>query len=55
LIDSTQVKSQVDWLQSQGANIQWKIFNKEHTIAGEEEISWIRRFLEKRKSEIIDG
>ena len=55
LIDSSQVKTQVDWLQSQGANIQWKIFDKEHTIAGEEEISWIRQFLEKRKSEIIEG
>lgn len=39
------VRPQIQNLQKQGLNIQWREFAKEHTIAGEAEISLIREFV----------
>jgi predicted esterase len=45
LIPFAQVKPQVKFLQDAGLNIEWHEFAKEHTIAGEEELDVIRRFV----------
>ena len=41
-------KSQIDQLCAAGVNIQWEVFEKEHTIQGEAEMSVIRAFVEKQ-------
>ena len=46
LIPFAHVKSQVETFQSGGIQIQWREFHKAHTIAGEEELSAIRGFIE---------
>ncbi len=46
LIPLGPVRSQIALLKSAGLNIAWHEFAKEHTIAGEDEISVIRRFVE---------
>ena len=34
-------------LKAAGLKIEWHEFDKEHTIAGEEEVNVIRRFIQK--------
>ncbi len=46
LISSAGVEGQVALLKRAGMQIQWKVFAKEHTIAGDEEIRLIRQFVE---------
>ncbi len=46
LIPFAQVKSQVETFQAGGIKMQWREFHKAHTIAGEEELSVIRGFIE---------
>jgi len=45
LICSADVKVQVNLLQANGLAIQWREFNKVHTVAGQEELGVIRNFL----------
>lgn len=51
LIPLGPVRAQIERLQSAGLNIQWREFAKEHTIAGEEELSVIREFLESARKQ----
>ena len=46
LIPIAKVREQIDFLKSRGINIEWHEFVKEHTIAGEEELNVIRRFIQ---------
>ena len=48
LIPFADVKKQMQQLKAAGLNIEWHEFNKPHTIAGEEELRVIRRFVEKQ-------
>ena len=41
-----ETKSHIDQLCAAGVNIQWEVFEKEHTIQGEAEMSVIRSFVE---------
>ena len=41
-------KSHIDQLCAASVNIQWEVFEKEHTIQGEAEMSVIRSFVEKK-------
>jgi phospholipase/carboxylesterase len=45
LIAIAPVRSQIALLKSAGAQIEWHEFQKEHTIAGESELSVIREFV----------
>ncbi len=45
LIPVAPVRSQVEMLRSAGMNIEWREFVKVHTIAGEDELSVIRKFV----------
>ena len=45
LIPFAEVRKQVDALKTAGLNIEWREFVKAHTIAGEEELSVIRKFV----------
>lgn len=45
LIPIDPVKQQMDLLKQSGLNLDWREFRKEHTIAGEEELSVIRDFV----------
>jgi phospholipase/carboxylesterase len=45
MLDIQMVREQVEILKLAGLNITWKEFAKEHTIAGEEEMSLIRSFV----------
>jgi len=47
LIPINPVRQQIDLLRSSGLSIEWREFDKEHTIAGEEELSVIREFVRK--------
>jgi phospholipase/carboxylesterase len=47
LIPFAEVKKQIEFLRGAGLQIEWREFDKAHTIAGEEELSVIRDFLEK--------
>ena len=47
LIPLKPVREQIAALKSAGMNIDWREFAKEHTIAGEEELSVIREFVRK--------
>jgi predicted esterase len=39
-------ESAVKVLKSAGVNMEWHVLEKEHTIAGEEEIEMVRKFVE---------
>ena len=45
LIPCAEVRKQVEQLKAAGLHIDWREFAKEHTIAGEEELSIIRSFV----------
>ncbi|MCZ7635226.1 MAG: serine esterase [Verrucomicrobia bacterium] len=45
LLPIAPVRKQVELLRARGLDVQWREFNKAHTIAGEEELSLIREFL----------
>ena len=45
LIPFAQVREQIDSLKAAGLPIEWHEFVKEHTIAGEEELEVIRKFI----------
>ena len=45
LIPFPQVRQQILQMQAAGLNIEWHEFDKPHTIAGEEELGIIRRFI----------
>ena len=45
LIPLTEVRGQIELLKSAGLKIEWHEFQKNHTIAGEAELSVIRQFL----------
>jgi phospholipase/carboxylesterase len=47
LIPFAQVRAQVQFLKDAGLRIEWHEFAKEHTIAGEEELTVIRQFVAK--------
>ncbi|MED5454419.1 MAG: serine esterase [Verrucomicrobiota bacterium] len=47
LLPLKKTKSHIDQLRTAGVNIQWEVFEKEHTIQGEEEMSVIRDFVKK--------
>jgi phospholipase/carboxylesterase len=55
LIPLAPVRGQIESLRKAGLNIDWREFRKEHTIAGEEELSVIRDFLIARKTEFGRG
>lgn len=50
LLPLDMVRRQVKALQQGGLNIEWHEFEKDHTIAGEAELSVIRRFVEQSYS-----
>jgi phospholipase/carboxylesterase len=45
LVPIAPVRTQVAQLQAAGLQVQWREFDKDHTIAGEEEIDLIREFV----------
>jgi phospholipase/carboxylesterase len=45
LLPIAMVRRQVELLQRAGLNIEWREFEKEHTLAGEAELAVIRDFL----------
>jgi len=47
LIPFSQVREQVNLLKAEGIHIEWHEFVKAHTIAGEEELDVIRRFVKQ--------
>lgn len=49
LIPIEPVRGQIEGLRQAGMQMEWREFRKEHTIAGEEEISVIRDFLISRR------
>ncbi|MBI5799672.1 MAG: serine esterase [Verrucomicrobia bacterium] len=51
MIPIAPVREQVRLLRQGGLHIEWHEFAKEHTIAGEEELSVIRRFVARRAEE----
>ena len=46
LIPFADVKEQIQFMRRLGLQIEWREFDKAHTIAGEEELSVIRQFIE---------
>jgi phospholipase/carboxylesterase len=48
LIPIVPVREQIALLKSVGLNIEWHEFAKEHTIAGQEEIGLIRKFIRRQ-------
>ena len=52
LLPLEKTKSHIDQLCAAGVNIQWEVFEKEHTIQGEAEMSVIRTFVEKQMTAI---
>jgi phospholipase/carboxylesterase len=48
LIPVERVRPQIKLLQAAGIQIDWREFQKAHTIAGEEEVSVIREFVRSR-------
>jgi len=48
LIPIDPVRAQVALLKSAGLDIEWHEFVKEHTIAGEQELEVIRRFIRRQ-------
>jgi phospholipase/carboxylesterase len=55
LIPIDKVRPQIPLLQNAGLQIEWHEFTKEHTVAGEEEISIIRNFVRAGYIEWSDG
>ena len=51
LLPLEKTKSHIDQLCAAGVNIQWEVFEKEHTIQGEAEMSVIRKFVDQQISE----
>src|SRR4051812_35695778 len=47
LIPFAEVKKQIELLRKMGLQLEWHEFDKAHTIAGEQELSVIRQFIEK--------
>ncbi len=47
LIPLKPVEAQIDFLRAGGVQIDWRVFAKAHTIAGQTELSVIRGFIEK--------
>jgi phospholipase/carboxylesterase len=47
LLPLKKTKSHIDQLITAGVNIQWEVFEKEHTIQGETEMSVVRNFVKK--------
>ena len=45
LVPIAQVRPQIPLLKSAGINVEWREFAKDHTIAGEQELSLIRNFV----------
>ncbi len=52
LIPFDQVREQSQMIQRAGLAVEWREFEKEHTIAGEDEMSVVRDFVVKRRSEL---
>jgi len=48
LIPFEDVKEQIQFMKGLGLQIEWREFDKAHTIAGEEELSVFRQFIEER-------
>ena len=48
LIPIGPVRAQIQLLKAAGLQIEWHEFAKEHTIAGEQEVAVIRRFVQQR-------
>ena len=48
LIPFAEVREQVNVLKRAGLQIEWHEFVKAHTIAGEEEVELVRRFIRMR-------
>lgn len=55
LIPLEPVRQQIESLQKAGLSLDWREFRKEHTIAGEAEISVIRVFLIARRRAVTNG
>lgn len=55
LVPCREVHEQVKQLQAAGVRIEWKEFNKVHTIAGEEELGLIRSFVVSRAGVGVRG
>jgi phospholipase/carboxylesterase len=53
LIPIEKVRPQIKLLKEAGLKIEWHEFLKEHTIAGEEEVEVIRRFIQRRGDGIL--
>lgn len=49
LIPCAQVRGQVESLAAAGLSIEWREFNKVHTIAGEPELALVRQFLSRAR------
>ena len=47
LLPLKETKSNIDQLSTAGVNIQWEVFEKEHTIQGETEMNVVRHFVKK--------
>ena len=54
LIPFAQVREQVNLLKAEGIHIEWHEFVKAHTIAGEEELGVIRRFVKQAYEPLDD-
>jgi len=46
MVPLPQTEAAIKLLKSAGINVEWNVFEKDHTIAGQEEIEIIRRFIE---------
>ena len=46
MVPCAKVREQVEGLNAAGLNIAWREFNKPHTIAGREELTVIRDFID---------
>lgn len=51
LIPVDSVREQAERIRMEGVDLRWQEFNKEHTIAGEEELQVIRRFVEEARKQ----
>ena len=49
MVPLQQTESAIKLLKSAGMNVEWHVLEKDHTIAGQEEIEIIRRFVEAGK------
>jgi len=53
MVPITKVRPQIPVLKAAGLSVEWREFNKVHTIAGEEEISVIREFVRAGYSGVV--